>query len=576
MKQRIFCLLVIICLAFTPPTLAQNQTRGMSITPNLATWGNYHALIIGINKYKNWPQLRTAVKDATVLRDTLVTQYGFLKNNTILRTDNAATRFQIERDLRYLAKAMKPDDNLFIYYAGHGQLDDLTGDGFWVPVEGALKNPSTWVANSYLKAILSSDKVQAKNIVVIADSCYSGSLLRGGPSLMSLDDRRYAEKLALKAALRSRQVISSGGVEPVADGGADGHSLFAYYLIGALKNNNREVVDLENLFHTKVWKPVTEIGNQRPNVGRLKTPMDQDGQFVLYNSALIENKEKAKQTSAPKQTKVVPAVAATQVPPQNLNAEEELWNIVKTSAVIEDYEMFLEEYPNSRFKTHARLKMQQIKRKKSAQKMTAVVAPEPVKPKPVEQKIAAGSKTANKGPAYASVSQKAVEKRSTIQLKERTGRYRLALFPIKYQSSIGSHATHIETSSIKGINQLAAKDKNLELVYTYKKLKGSPDDAALFPGNKVPQAWKQRSFFSTSEPDWETVKSFGSKIDAELAILVRAVLKGSMIRLDIYGYEYSSGNIYSILNRESSLWGISTEVESSSRKMIEDLYSKKN
>jgi len=37
-----------------------------------------------------------------------------------------------------------------------------------------------------------------------------------------------------------------------------------------------------------VWKPVTEIGNQRPNVGRLKTPMDQDGQFVLYNAAWVK------------------------------------------------------------------------------------------------------------------------------------------------------------------------------------------------------------------------------------------------------------------------------------------------
>jgi hypothetical protein len=69
--------------------------------------------------------------------------------------------------------------------------------------------------------------------------------------------------------------------EPVADGGRNGHSLFAYYLLRGLEEIMKDVVDLENLFHTYVWKPVTEIGGPRPNVGRLKTPMDEDGQFVL-------------------------------------------------------------------------------------------------------------------------------------------------------------------------------------------------------------------------------------------------------------------------------------------------------
>jgi len=288
MKKLITHLSLSIIMLVYSVTSAAAQQRGLAVTPtqiNDTSWGTYYALIIGINDYAKWPRLQTAVKDATVIRDTLVSRYGFAKKNVILRTNKAASRLQITRDLRYLAQSMRPDDNLLIYYAGHGQLDDLTGDGYWVPAEGAMKDPATWVANSYIKAILSSEKVQAKNVVVIADSCYSGSMLRGGPSLMSMDDQRYREKLAEKAALRSRQVISSGGVEPVTDGGADGHSLFAYYLINALRKNDREVIDLENLFHTQVWKPVTEIGDQRPNVGRLKTPMDQDGQFVLYNAA---------------------------------------------------------------------------------------------------------------------------------------------------------------------------------------------------------------------------------------------------------------------------------------------------
>lgn len=394
MKLRFFCLLVALFLATTSSVFAKQPQRGMSVVPDSNVWGNYYALIIGINDYKEWPRLQTAVKDATAIRDTLVARYGFDKQNVILRTDQIASRLQIIHDLRYLAQSMGKDDNLFIYYAGHGQLDDFTGDGYWVPAEGKLKDPGTWVANSYIKSVLSSEKLQAKNVVIIADSCYSGSMLRGGPSLMSLDDQRYREKLAAKASLRSRQVISSGGVEPVADGGAGGHSLFAYYLIDALQKNDREVIDLENLFHTKVWKPVTEIGNQRPNVGRLKTPMDQEGQFVLYNVALARAVVKANRPVIKKQADVVREATALRSAPQNFNAEEETWKIVMTSAVIEDYTMFLEAYPDSRFKTAAKLKIQQLKRKLNAQTMTASAAPAVVKPGLAKSAAAAAASSA--------------------------------------------------------------------------------------------------------------------------------------------------------------------------------------
>ena len=291
LPQAILTTLLLVLVSFSPSAAAD---RGLALASPEAlpskVLGTYHALIIGINDYHEWNPLRTALRDATVLRDVLVKQYGFDEKNVILRTDQEATRLRLIQDLRDLASGLKETDNLLIYFAGHGQLDDLTGDGYWVPVEGKLKNPGTWISHGLLKGVLGSEKVRAKNVVVIADSCYSGTLLRGGPSLLQIEDRSYLEKLGDAAAKKSRQVITSGGLEPVADGGRDGHSLFAYYLIKALRDNDRELVDLENLFHTRVWAPVTQVGDQRPNVGRLKSPMDEDGQFVLLNRGLLERK----------------------------------------------------------------------------------------------------------------------------------------------------------------------------------------------------------------------------------------------------------------------------------------------
>ncbi len=287
-----FCLSVLMLLSPAISTASTQRGLVLATEPSflVEALGNYHALIIGINKYREWNQLQTAVKDALELRNTLVKYYGFDEKNVLLRTDKEATRLQIINDLRYLALNLGETDNLLIYFAGHGQLDDLTGDGYWIPVEGKLKDPGTWISQATIKGILGSEKVRAKNVVVIADSCYSGTLLRGGPSLLKMEGGAYLDKLAEAASKRSRQVITSGGLEPVADGGRDGHSLFAFYLITALRENDRVVVDLENLFHTRVWEPVTQIGGQRPNVGRLKTPMDEDGQFVLINHGLKERK----------------------------------------------------------------------------------------------------------------------------------------------------------------------------------------------------------------------------------------------------------------------------------------------
>jgi Caspase domain len=281
--------LFLIFFLFLPSAALSKDARGIAVLDNEAhsvNWGNYHALIIGINRYKEWNPLKTAVKDARELRDVLVKRYGFAENNVILRTDDDATRRRIIRDLRGMATNLKDSDNLLVYYAGHGQLDDITGDGYWIPVEGKLDDSSTWISQYNIKSILSSQKFRGKNIVLVADSCYSGSMLRGGSSPLPMDYRGYRKKLEIAAARRSRQVITSGGVEPVADGGQDGHSLFAYYFLKALKENNREVIDIENLFHTRVWKYVTEIGDQRPTVGRLKTPMDDGGQYVLIDQEI--------------------------------------------------------------------------------------------------------------------------------------------------------------------------------------------------------------------------------------------------------------------------------------------------
>lgn len=276
-----------------------------------------HALIIGINAYKHWEQLKTAVNDANTLEDILVRKYGYLPENIEMILNEKATWQHLLQEIQKRVYGLEKNEDLLIYYAGHGQLDKLTGDGYWIPADGLRDDPSTWITHSAIKTILCSPNVRGKNILLITDSCYSGTFLQGESRFTRTDpeneifgkrDERTSFSAGVRgrtgsrgsdqpplfediqtrilelAQKRSRQVIASGGIEPVADLGKGDHSLFAFYFLEAMRTNSRRFIDIEYLFNTKVWQPIVDQGGQRPILGRLVTDMDDHGQFVLFQA----------------------------------------------------------------------------------------------------------------------------------------------------------------------------------------------------------------------------------------------------------------------------------------------------
>lgn len=359
-KPRKECLAAVLWL-FMTSVLAASQVpagRGLEFSGEVGPSGshNYWALIVGIDAYQQWPRLQTAVHDAVELKEVLEQDYGFPSQQVVLRTNEEATLSRLMLDLRQMAERMGPDDYWLIYFAGHGQIDSLTAEGYWIPVEGSLKDPSTWLPHSTVKLILGSDKVRARGICVIADSCYAGTLLRGGPSPLDLEDSAYLEKLRRLSKKRSRQVITSGGLEPVVDGGRDGHSLFAYYFLKALRENTRLLIDLENLFHNHVWKSVAEIGGQTPGLGRLKTPMDEDGQFVL-----VRVREESSQGTETVQSLPPEPKGREALPRGAASHEEQAYEALRESEEIQQWEEFLRRFPEGLYAEIARQKIENLR-----------------------------------------------------------------------------------------------------------------------------------------------------------------------------------------------------------------------
>jgi len=201
-------------------------------TPALSL-GKYHALVIGNDRYRAFKQLRTAVSDAEEVAAILRDRYGF--DVKILRN---ATRLQVLSELNDLRQRLTEQDNLLIYYAGHGELDPKNQRGYWLPVDAEPGNTANWISNVDLSDLL--NLMAVKQLLVVADSCYAATLTRssGGllePTMTQEELQRAVQNLANK---RARMVLTSGGIEPVLDNTGGRHSVFAQVFIDILKANN--------------------------------------------------------------------------------------------------------------------------------------------------------------------------------------------------------------------------------------------------------------------------------------------------------------------------------------------------
>ena len=201
---------------------------GRSITRTKAKFGSYHALLIGNSDYTSLPRVETADADVTALAALLEEHFGF--SVTTLRN---ATYLDVLAAFSTLMKELGEKDNLLLYYAGHGELDNVTGLGYWLPVDTEKDRKTNWISSREISVHL--EMLPPAHILVVADSCYSGALTQS--SLVrfdAADEKERSRWIKELAGRRSRTALTSGGLQPVLDAGGGGHSIFARALLDAL------------------------------------------------------------------------------------------------------------------------------------------------------------------------------------------------------------------------------------------------------------------------------------------------------------------------------------------------------
>ncbi|MEE9412355.1 MAG: caspase family protein, partial [Methylococcales bacterium] len=260
-------------------TSEQPQAEVAKLLPrNL--FGNYHALLIGNNTYQKLPHLDTAINDAKGISDVLQKQYGF-KTRVLLN----ATRYDILKVLNEYRKTLTEKDNLLIFYAGHGILDKVNDRGHWLPVDAEPDSTANWISVENVTDQLKI--IAAKHVLVIADSCYSGALTRSSIARLEagMTPEKRAQWIKLMLNAKSRVALSSGGLEPVLDGGGGNHSIFAKALIDTL-SKNKDLMESQALYRN-VSALVADAAsdqdfNQVPEYSPIRHAGHAAGEFFFY------------------------------------------------------------------------------------------------------------------------------------------------------------------------------------------------------------------------------------------------------------------------------------------------------
>ncbi len=253
---------------------SQPRMRSISVAPEqnelVESFGKFHALIIGNDNYQYLPSLNTTVSDASRLDQILTQQYGY--DTTVLIN---ADRHAILTALYDLKRTLNNETNLLIYYAGHGEISDSRGH--WLPVDARPNNQANWIPTQQVTDLVAL--IDARKIIIVADSCYSGVLTRS--SILStgihgdINDERYQRWLKAMAKGKSRTVLTSGGLQPVLDSGGGDHSLFAKHFLEALENNEG-IIDAYTLYN-QIFMDVKE--------GALVMDVDQSPQYAPIKNA---------------------------------------------------------------------------------------------------------------------------------------------------------------------------------------------------------------------------------------------------------------------------------------------------
>lgn len=230
---------------------------------------SYYALIIGVNDYldENINKLDEPINDALRLKRVLKEKYTFEEENITLLRD--PTRAEIIEAFDDLAGKVQSEDNLLIFYAGHGVWDERLKQGYWLPRDSKQSSKAAWLSNGTIRDYIGG--IKSRHTLLVADACFSGGIFKTRD--VFTENRAVLELYKLP----SRKAMTSGNMKTVPD-----KSVFMEYLIRRLNENEGKMISAEQLFSSFRVAVINNSANgQVPQFGDIRETGDEGGDFVF-------------------------------------------------------------------------------------------------------------------------------------------------------------------------------------------------------------------------------------------------------------------------------------------------------
>jgi len=236
-----------------------------------------YALLFSTNEYDNFNKLNNPVNDARDIAKELSVDYGF----EIDSYEDPSQDLIMTKISEYNTKKYGEYDQLFIFFAGHGQFDETLDEGFIVCKDTRSDDLGR---TSYISHTLLSSRVnniEAPHIFIVIDACFSGTF---DPTLASrsVGEDMYADisrlqLLERKLEFKTRQFMTSGGKVYVPDGAKGRNSPFAANLLEALRSNGGR----DGLLTFSDLKGYVDVTDPQPRYGTFGDNQPGSSEFVF-------------------------------------------------------------------------------------------------------------------------------------------------------------------------------------------------------------------------------------------------------------------------------------------------------
>jgi len=228
--------------------------------PQLPDKEKFHAVLIACSQYKStrWPSLSTTLGEAEAFRKVLIDKYDF--DRTSVDTIYNKSRAEILGILSNKIQRLTNQDNLVIFFSGHGYYKPSSNTAFWVPSDA--DNEYDYISNDDINKLLTG--TSARHVLVMADACFSGAL-RSGVDVPNKYEYQFS----------SRQLLTSGGIEAV-----PGTSIFMRMILGTLGNNHEPYLSVRALYGLIFNGIRNQTGNE-PLLRDLQVYGSEGGQFYF-------------------------------------------------------------------------------------------------------------------------------------------------------------------------------------------------------------------------------------------------------------------------------------------------------